>query len=66
MPMFDVQKFFEQDDENFVADEDCLDVVGPRGPKTLKEMRILLGIAEPDFGGVNLDESENKIQISTN
>ncbi|MCR5699642.1 MAG: adenylate/guanylate cyclase domain-containing protein [Treponemataceae bacterium] len=66
MPQFDVQEFFEQDDEKFVADADCLDVVGPRGPKTLKEMRILLGIAEPDFGGVNLDESENKIQISTN
>ena len=78
MPHFDVQKFFREGDENFevsledadflekdfVADEDCLDVVGEKGPKTLKEMRLLLGIPEPDFGGVNLDEEENKIQVS--
>ena len=27
-------------------------------------MRKLLGIAEPDFGKVNLDAEENKIQVA--
>ena len=64
MPHFDIENFFRSADKDFVADEDCLDVVGEKGPKTLKALRILLGIPEPDFGGVNLDEEENKIQVS--
>lgn len=64
MPNFDVNKFYRNADPSFIADEDCLDVVGPGGPKDLHELRKLLGIAEPDFGGVNLDESENKITVS--
>ena len=64
MPNFDVNKFYRNADPSFIADEDCLDVVGPGGPKDLHELRKLLGIAEPDFGGVNLDESENKIAVS--
>lgn len=64
MPKFNVESFFKKADSNFKVDSECLDVVGPNGPKTLREMRKLLGIEEPDFGGVNLDEAENKIQIS--
>lgn len=64
MPGFDVDAFYKKGDPKFKADPDCLDVVGPNGPKNLHEMRAILGIPEPDFGGVNLDESENKIQIS--
>ncbi|MCR4790327.1 MAG: adenylate/guanylate cyclase domain-containing protein [Treponemataceae bacterium] len=66
MPEFDVQEFYRRGDPEFTADVDCLDVVGPKGPETLSQMRKLLGIPEPDFGGVNLDESENKIQVSAN
>ena len=64
MPNFDVNKFYRMSDPSFMADEECLDVVGPNGPKDLHELRKILGIAEPDFGGVNLDESENKITVS--
>lgn len=63
MPGFDIKKFFEFD-KNFVLDRDCERAVGPKGPRTLSEMRKLIGIAEPDFGKVNLDAEENKIQVA--
>ena len=63
MPGFDIEKFFSFD-KDFVLDKDCEKAVGPKGPKTLSEMRKLLGIAEPDFGKVNLDAEENKIQVA--
>lgn len=63
MPGFDIKKFFSFD-KDFVLDKDCERAVGPKGPKTLSEMRKLLGIAEPDFGKVNLDAEENKIQVA--
>jgi len=64
MPGFDIKRFFSFD-RKFVLDKDCELAVGPRGPKTLSQMRKLLGIAEPDFGKVNLDAEENKIQVAT-
>ena len=63
MPGFDIEKFFSFD-KDFVLDKDCEKAVGPKGPKTLSEMRKMLGIAEPDFGKVNLDAEENKIQVA--
>ena len=63
MPGFDIKKFFSFD-KDFKLDKDCERAVGPKGPKTLSEMRKLLGIAEPDFGKVNLDAEENKIQVA--
>lgn len=63
MPGFDIQKFFQQGDAEFVPDEDCLKAVGPNGPKTMAQVRELLGIPVPDFEKVNLNEEENKIQI---
>lgn len=64
MPGFDIQRFFSFD-KSFVLDSDCELAVGPKGPKTLSQMRKLLGIAEPDFGKVDLDAEENKIQVAT-
>ena len=66
MPNFDIEEFFKSEDENFVLDEDCERAVGPAGPKTLKELRALLGIPTPDFDKVNLDAEENKIQVAAN
>ena len=63
MPGFDIEKFFRKSDPNFKADEDCLRAVGPTGPKTLNEVRNLLGIPIPEFDKVNLNEEENKIQV---
>ncbi len=63
MPNFSIAEFFA-DDPTFELDEDCEKCVGPNGPRTLSEMRKLLGIAEPDFGQVNLDAEENKIQVA--
>jgi len=63
MPGFDIEKFFSFE-KDFVIDKDCELAVGPKGPKTLSQMRKLLGIAEPDFGKVNLDAEENKIQVA--
>ena len=63
MPGFNIQKFFGYDPK-FVVDADCARAVGPMGPKTLNEMRNLLGIPIPDFGKVNLDAEENKIQVA--
>ena len=63
MPGFDIQKFFQQGESEFVPDEDCLKAVGPDGPKNMAQVRELLGIPVPDFEKVNLNEEENKIQI---
>ena len=64
MPQFDIEAFFKAGDPNFVVDKDCAKSVGPNGPKTLEEVRKLLGIPTPDFGGVNLDVEENKVTAS--
>ena len=63
MPAFDIEEFFKKGDDNFVLDEDCARCVGKTGPKTLNEVRNLLGIPIPEFGSVNLNEEENKIQV---
>ena len=36
---------------------------GPDGPKTMAEVRELLGIPVPDYAKVNLDEEEKKYKI---
>ncbi len=64
MPKFDIKKFFGEDDPSFELDPDCMLSVGPKGPRTLSEVRSLLGIPEPNFGQVNLDEEENKVNVS--
>ncbi|WP_294430201.1 adenylate/guanylate cyclase domain-containing protein [uncultured Treponema sp.] len=64
MPNFDVAEFFSTEKEDFEVDEDCERTVGPAGPKSLKELRELLGIETPDFEKVNLDAEENKIQVA--
>ena len=64
MPNFDIEKFFSTENEKFEVDVDCERAVGPAGPKTLKEVRELLGIDTPDFEKVNLDAEENKIQVA--
>ncbi len=66
MPNFDIAEFFSEKDPLFQVDEACSRTVGPRGPKTLSELRKILGISEPDFGKVNLNEEENKIKIAKN
>lgn len=38
--------------------------VGAPGPKTLREVRALLGVSEPDLRGVNTDEEEKKYKIN--
>ena len=63
MPAFNIEEFFKKGDENFVLDPDCARCVGKTGPKTLNEVRNLLGIPIPEFGSVNLNEEENKIQV---
>ncbi len=63
MPAFDIEKFFKAGDPDFKVDPDCACAVGPAGPKSMKEVRQLLGIPTPDFEKVNLNEEENKIQI---
>ncbi len=63
MPQFDIEAFFKTADKNFKLDEDCARAVGKHGPKTLNEMRNLLGIPIPEFESVNLNEEENKIQV---
>ncbi|GHV83443.1 hypothetical protein AGMMS50212_07900 [Spirochaetia bacterium] len=37
--------------------------VGPKGPKTLAELRKLLGIPTPDLSKVNTDEEEKKYKV---
>lgn len=63
MPNFDIEKFFKVENDSFVLDEDCARAVGKTGPKTLNEVRTLLGIPIPDFEKVNLNEEENKVKV---
>ena len=65
MPNFDVEEFFRTEEKDFELDPDCERAVGPCGPKTLAELRELLGIPVPDFEKVNLDAEENKIQVAS-
>ena len=65
MPHFNIEEFFKAGEADFEVDADCEKVVGPFGPRNLKEMRELLGIAEPNFGEVDLNEEENKIQVAS-
>ena len=62
MPGFDIEEFFKRGNPDFTADPDCTKAVGPTGPKTLNEVRTMLGIEIPDFAKVNLNAEENKIQ----
>lgn len=64
MPNFDIEEFFRQGNPEFTIDEDCEKAVGPKGPKSLAEVRTLLGIPTPDFEKVNLDAEENKVTAS--
>lgn len=63
MPGFDLEKFFAQGDAEFVPDSECLKACGSDGPKTLDEVRTMLGIPVPEYAKVNLNEEENKIQV---
>lgn len=63
MPNFDIEKFFKAGDPDFKIDADCEKAVGPKGPKTLNEVRTMLGIPIPDFEKVNLDAEEEKITV---
>lgn len=62
MPQFDIGEFFRTTDPGFITDPDCANCVGPNGPKTLAEVRKLLGIPTPDFESVNLDAEESKVK----
>ena len=64
MPQFNITEFFRTNEPDFVLDEDCECAVGPKGPKSLSDVRKLLGIATPDFEKVNLDEEENKVKAT--
>ena len=64
MPRFNIDEFFG-DDPLYESDEECARFVGERGPVNLKQLRRLLGIEEPDFGKVNLNEEENKVQLAS-
>lgn len=66
MPNFDIEEFFKKGDsetKKFILDADCEKAVGKKGPKTLNEVRNLLGIPVPDFEKVNLNADENKVQV---
>lgn len=63
MPQFDIGSFFRMADPDFTVDPACETAVGPKGPKTLAQLRKMLGIPTPDFERVNLDEEENKIKV---
>ena len=63
MPRFDIEKFFKTSNPDFKVDPDCAKAVGPTGPRTMKEVRELLGIPTPDFEKVNLNEEENKTVV---
>lgn len=65
MPHFDIKEFFLQADESFELDADCAKAAGELGPKTLKQMRVLLGIPEPDFSQVDMNAQENKIKVAS-
>ncbi|MBQ0003911.1 MAG: adenylate/guanylate cyclase domain-containing protein [Treponema sp.] len=61
MPNFDIEAFFKTTDPDFKADPECTKCAGPNGPKSLKQVRELLGIPEPDFERVNLNAEESKV-----
>lgn len=63
MPQFDIEEFFKTADPDFIVDADCLKAAGKNGPKTLAQVRQLLGIPTPDFEAVNLNEEENKVKV---
>lgn len=63
MPNFDIKEFFSQNNPEFTVDPDCARALGQSGPKTLNEVRTLLGIPIPNFESVNLNEEENKVQV---
>lgn len=65
MPNFDIAEFFEEIRPGFTVDSECEKVLGPKGPRTIAEVRSLLGIATPDFEKVNLNETESKIQVAS-
>ncbi len=65
MPNFNIEEFFKKSNPEFTVDADCALCVGPNGPKTLSELRFLMGIPEPDYSGVNLEEEESKVKIQT-
>ncbi len=62
MPNFNIEEFFKTTDPDFVVDADCECAIGPKGPKTLADVRRLLGIPTPNFGEVNLDAEESKVK----
>ena len=64
MPQFNIEEFFRKTNPKFKVDSDCAKAIGPEGPKTLAEVRTILGIPTPDFGGVNLDAEESKIKAT--
>ena len=64
MPGFNIEEFFKQSEPDFKVDPDCIRAVGPHGPRTLHEVRELLGIPEPNFDEVNLDAAEEKTKAS--
>lgn len=45
--------------------EDGIPGVGAKGPKSLAQIRRVLGIPTPDFAKVNLDEDEKKYKIQS-
>lgn len=63
MPNFNIEEFFKTTDPDFTVDPDCEIAAGPKGPKTLTQVREILGIPAPDFERVNLDEEENKVTV---
>lgn len=63
MPGLDIAAFFRAGNPGFMPDEDCMKACGPDGPRTLNEVREMLGIPIPEFEKVNLNEEENKIQV---
>ncbi len=63
MPLLDIKEFFG-DDPSFRLEPDCLRACGPSGPRSLKELRRVLGIDEPEFEKVDLNAEENKIQVA--
>ena len=65
MPNFNIEEFFKKSNPDFTLDADCALAAGPNGPKTLDELRLILGIPKPDYRGVNLEEEENKVKIQT-
>lgn len=62
MPRFDAAEFFGAAKGGMKIDADCARAAGPGGPKSLDEVRALLGIPLPDFTKVNLNEQENKVK----